>query len=375
MPNLLLLCEYASLNGGERSMLATLPRVHSAGFQVTAIAPPQGPLALVLRRQGVRILPFVTDYGDGARIHRNELRQHLADQIVIARPDLVHANSLSMGRLVGPLTARMAIPSVGHVRDIMNLSAGALADLNCLDRLLMVSKATQQWYRERGINHDKAYVLYNGVDVCDFQPRPATGYLHSELGLPADAELIGTIGQIGVRKGLDIVIAAMDTVFRRHARARLLIIGRRYSQKTEAVDYERQLHSRAKLGDLVDRVHFLGERDDVARVMNELTLLVHAARQEPLGRVLLEAAATGLPTIATSAGGTREIFIPGSAAALLVPIDDVASLSDGVIRLLSDAGLRAKLGSSARVVASDRFDVTTTSRSLLSHYGALLDSV
>ena len=59
-----------------------------------------------------------------------------------------------------------------------------------------------------GLDAEKTHVLYNGVDLEQFRPRPPTGYLHRELGLPADAQLIGNIGQIGLRKGQDVLLRA-----------------------------------------------------------------------------------------------------------------------------------------------------------------------
>ena len=63
----------------------------------------------------------------------------------------------------------------------------------------------------------------------------------------------------------------------------------------------------------------MGVRSDVDRMLGEATLLVHPARQEPLGRVLLEAAAAGIAVVTTTVGGTREIFPPDRNAAILVP--------------------------------------------------------
>ena len=95
-----------------------------------------------------------------------------------------------------------------------------------------------------------------------------------------------------------------------------LIIGQRFSEKEESRQFEAGLHQ-AGAGPLAGRIHFLGVRDDIPEILNELTLLVHPARQEPLGRVLLEAAAAGVAVVATDVGGTREIFPPESDSACL----------------------------------------------------------
>ena len=63
-------------------------------------------------------------------------------------------------------------------------------------------------------------MLYNGVDLTRFRPRPPSGYLHRELGLPPEASLVASIGQIGMRKGLlTLMAAAREVVDARGQRA------------------------------------------------------------------------------------------------------------------------------------------------------------
>ena len=99
-----------------------------------------------------------------------------------------------------------------------------------------------------------------------------------------------------------------------------------------------------------------------------MTIYVHAARQEPLGRVLLESAAAGVPVVATDVGGTREIFCGRPPSALLVPVDAVDPLAESVLRLLDSPALQRDLGQAARQRAETAFDVHQAARRLESHY-------
>jgi glycosyltransferase involved in cell wall biosynthesis len=107
-------------------------------------------------------------------------------------------------------------------------------------------------------------------------------------------------------------------------------------------------------------------------LLNELTILVHPSRQEPLGRVLLEAAAAGAPIIATNVGGTAEIFPPNSEAAILVPPNDPAAIAAAMEELLQDAEKRGQLRQAARRRAEQAFDLQTAVENLLSHYSAMV---
>jgi glycosyltransferase involved in cell wall biosynthesis len=370
MKNVLLLCEYPTLNGGERSMLAVLDQVRSAGYSVGAWAPPEGPLAETLAARGVDVEPFRASDSQGRRLPLETLRRQSDDVVSRRAPDLVHANSLAMGRLAGPGVAARGIPSLAHLRDIVGLSAQAIADLNCHRRLLAVSQAVCDHHVAAGLDPGKVRVLHNGVDLDAFHPQPSDGSLHRELGLAEGTPLVGAIGQIGLRKGHDVLLSAAAAVLREIPNATFLVVGRRNSGKQESIDFQQRLQRGAD--ELAGRFLFLGRRDDVPRLLREWTLLVHPARQEPLGRVLLEAAASGLAVVATDVGGTREIFPPGQDMARLVPPDDAEALAAAVCGLLQDAEARAALGRAARRRACEAFDANVSAAGLVRHYEELL---
>jgi glycosyltransferase involved in cell wall biosynthesis len=213
-------------------------------------------------------------------------------------------------------------------------------------------------------------VLYNGVDLKCFRPRPKTGYLHRELGLPPEAQLIGMIGQLSLRKGQDVLARVAARLAETLSNVHYLIVGERYSQKDESRGFEAALRAAAE-GPLAGRFHLLGYRDDVAELLGELALLVHPARQEPLSRVLLESAAAGVAVIATDVGGTREIFPPQSASARLVPPNDPDALAAAILELLGDEGLRSRLSAAARRRAEEAFDAGRAAAGLVEHYREL----
>ncbi|TVS19984.1 MAG: glycosyltransferase family 1 protein [Planctomycetaceae bacterium] len=371
MAKVLVLCEYASLNGGERSLLTVLQHGLADHARIQVACPRHGPLAETLVRSGIAHRPLDLQAPHGARLPLADCRSRLRRLIDAVQPDLVHANSLAMSRLVGPVIAERSLPGLGHLRDILRINRRVVDDLNRHARLIAVSQATEQWYVDLGVDPQRLHVVHNGVDLKRFCPRPATGYLHRLWNLPPATMLIGTIGQIGMRKGLDVLLDAAAEVVQREPAVCFVIVGQRYSQKAEALEYETRLHERASHPDLQGRVRFLGLRDDIAELMNELTLLVHPARQEPLGRVLLEAAASGVPIVATCVGGTPEI-LAHDRSARLVPPDDGQALADAMLGLLADPASRQRLAQSARQQAATRFDANTAARALADQYQMVL---
>ena len=374
MPRLLILCEYPTLLGGERSMLSTLDMVAAAEFEVRVAAPPTGALADVIRQRGVAHVPWRVRHDNGKRLPLDVLRERLAQLIESEQPDLVHANSLSTSRIAGPVVKNLGVLSVGHLRDIITLSQQAIDDLNCHQRLIAVSSATREFHILQGVDADKCVVVHNGVDLEHFRPQPRTGYLHQELWLPPNVRFVATIGQFSLRKAIDVALSAAKFVVAKSSDLHWLIVGERASDKAETEEYEARLRAIAAGQALAGRVHFLGRREDVAELMAECDVLVHSARQEPLGRVLIEAAASGLPVVATDVGGTREIFASEADGAVLVPVDDAAAIGEAVITLLNNEVRRASRGAAVRRRAETAFDVRHAAARLIEWYQEVLET-
>jgi glycosyltransferase involved in cell wall biosynthesis len=371
-----LLFEYPTLNGGERSMLAVIDRLASRErqrpeFRFTAITPQTGPLADALRSRSIDVRPLTIRDDAGRRLPREETLRRLRKEITSLNADLVHANGLAMGRLLGALGDEFPIPRIAHLRDIIGLSHAAVADLNRNDRLIAVSEATRDFHVSQGLDGGKTVVVCNGVDCEQFRPRPTTGSLKAEFGLPKSAFLVLTVGQIGLRKGQDVLAEAAVRLRDSRPELHYLIAGERNSNKQESIDFKRSLVQRFDAAGLRDRLHRLGYRDDVPRLMNEADLLVHPAHQEPLGRVLLEAAASGLPIVATDVGGTREILTDGVSARLIPPGDPVA-LAAAIAEVASSPVMRSRFATAARERIKARFTIERAAERLTAVWNDIL---
>lgn len=359
-----LLFEYATLNGGERSMLACLDwlQTNSADFEFVAIAPGEGRLSEALASRNIRVIPWTPANGETS----------LIEAIGLADPALLHANSLAMGRLTGRLADRLAIPTTAHLRDILHLSNAAMADLNRNQRLIAVSQATRDHHAGRGLDPARIAVVRNGLDLEQFRPRSPEGWLHRELKLPARSLLIATIGQIGLRKGQDTLATAAPDIVRAIPDVHFLLIGERSSTKAESIAFEQSITDQFTEQGLAAHLHRLGYRADIATLLNEVQLVVHPANQEPFGRVLLEATACGVPVVASKVGGTSEIVVDQSTGRL-VPPRDPEQLAQAVIELLQDADRRKTMSLAARQRALTEFTVDRAARQLSEHWRDVIE--
>ena len=368
-----LLFEYTTLNGGERSMLAALDwlRTHDDRFDFVAIAPNEGRLAEALRQREIPIVDWQLSPDGSQRLSKEDATRKLLEVVTDLRPELIHANSLAMGRLSGYLSAQTGMTTTSHIRDIIKVSRAVVDDLNSNRGLVAVSTATREFHLAQGLDSNRVIAIHNGIDLEQFQPRPQAGKLEQELcpefcststtGKSSVGQnrpqWIATIGQIGLRKGLDQLAQAAPIIVRQVPHAHFLLIGERNSQKQESIDLEQAIRSQFESFGLADRLHLLGQRSDVSTILNEIDLLIHPANQEPLGRVLIEASASGVPIVATDVGGTTEIIEPGRTG-LLVPRGEPEQLAKAAIRLLTDTQLSSSFRVEARKHAERHFPIS-----------------
>ena len=376
-------------------MLAAMDwlRTNRKELEFQAIGPVEGRLADALRCRGVLIVEWSVRDKTGYRFSQKQIQAELQDAIATAKPDLVHANSLAMSRVLGQISSQLETPTTGHLRDIIKLSKAAIEDLNLNHRLIAVSHATRTFHVQQGLQDHRVTVVHNGIK-CDAVPTRSTkGWLAEELFNTLKSEPVGTessgletvpatdrarsrvdvpfpqvrfiacIGQIGLRKGLDILAAAASSIVQKLPEAHFLLIGERTSQKEESIQFEKAIRQRIDDERISSHVHWLGHREDVERILLEVDLLVHPANQEPFGRVLLEASAAGLPIVATDVGGTSEIVINGLTG-ILVPPRDPQALASAVVSLLLDPDEARRMGDAARQRTSREFAIETSATKL-----------
>lgn len=380
MRRIAILIEYPTVNGGENSMLAVLKHlldkgVPGAGIEFSVLGPTTGPMAQRVAELGIPTVELNLFGTDGVRLPREEAIPRLFAAAEKSGAHLVHGNSLAMGRLLGAASRRdMSFVSTSHLRDIMKLSRAAISDLNANRKLIAVSEATLQFHIDQGLDANVGSVIHNGIDVDNFVADASAGSrIRAELGIADDAAVLLTVGQIGLRKGLDTLAEAGRRLAKRRPGIHWLLAGERFSQKSESLEYEANVRSAFLSCEPELKFHELRYRDDIPALMQAADVLVHGARQEPLGRVLLEAAASGLAIVATDVGGTREI-LEHRESALLVPAGSAESVAEAVVDLIDHAELRTRLSGAAKTKVRCNFGISRAAEELISVWRAVLSA-
>ncbi|HSD25724.1 MAG TPA: glycosyltransferase, partial [Vicinamibacteria bacterium] len=266
-----------------------------------------------------------------AGLHARHLRdvgalRRLVRLIREERIDLVHAHltyaaifGAVAARLTGtPLVATLHLPpspesawSAPGARDrIMGALLGRFGSA-----VVCVSGALRDSHLRTGrVRADKLVVVHNGVDVASFERERGRREDHRHaLGLAAEAKAVFTVSVLRPGKGIDVLLRAVKTVAASVPEAVFLVAGDGPLFEPLRVEAER-------LG-LGQRVRWLGLRHDVPALLAAGDLFVLPSLHDAFPTALLEAMASGLPLVATEAGGIPEI-VGAPATGVLVPPGD-----------------------------------------------------
>lgn len=226
--------------------------------------------------------------------------------------------------------------------------------LSRASRVIAVSEAVARSLRAQGgIDAEKIRVVTNGVDLRRFEEARASFEREEAEGGATHTPLrVGIVGELSEVKGQEQFVRAaaiLNEEFK--ASVEFIVVGEDESRSGECGERLRKLI--AELG-LTERVRLLGRREDIAPLIASLDVLVSASRTEAFGMVLAEAAACGVPAVATATDGALEIVDDG-VTGRIVPIGDAGALASAVAALLRDESLRRSLGLRARESALARF--------------------
>lgn len=225
--------------------------------------------------------------------------------------------------------------------------------------IIAVSGAVRDGLLAAGYAERDVSLIYNGVP--EGPPPPSSQQrtaLRAELGIPADAFAVVHVGRFVRDKAQDLLVQAMQSV---PAGVHLYLVG---DPATEfGGEVLAALHAQPELA---ARVHSLGYRQDVQRLLPAFDAFALASRREALSIAVIEAFAARVPVVATRVGGVSEI-VRHEDTGLLVPTEDALALAQGITRLSNDADLRARLVTNGERLYREEL----TARSMLEHTLAL----
>lgn len=293
--------------------------------------------------------------------------------------DVVHAHLETAATLV-PVAARLArtpalctlhhvpVPLQGRdaARERLAVALGSRSQ-----GLLLVSQASLDGFAARfprSRRHGRWTVVHNGVDLERYRPsdpvRPTL--LPSEINVPQGVPVVTLVGHMRPGKGQEVAVRAWPAVLSHVPDARLLLVG----------DGPQEPALRALVQELrLDgRIVFAGARQDVDALLPASTLVVLPTRMEALPTVLLEASASGVPSVATAVGGVPEVVVDGETG-WLVPQPSAELFAATLSRALTDPAALHARGAAARQRAEQLFDARDWAARLAAEYQLVAGTV
>lgn len=365
-------------------LLPQLRAFADAGYEVVGMSAP-GPHVEHLATAGIRHvtvpaftrstnpLQDITAFVQLVRLLRRE------------RPDVLHTHNPKPG-ILGRIAGRLA-----RVPRIVNTQHGLYAQpSDRLRRRLPVYAAERiaaafghvelvqnpedvdTLVRTLRVPERKVRLLGNGIDLERFDPArldasdpEARTRLRTDWGIDADETevVVGTVGRLVREKGIVELLEAAHRWTAEGVGARLVVVGPADPDKADAVPAD--VMERA----VAEGVVFAGQRTDMPECYRAFDVFVTASWREGFPRSAMEAAAMGLPTVATDIRGNRQVIDDG-VTGVLAPVRDAAGLAAGVTELAGDPAMRSAMAAAARERALAEFDQRRViERSLAAYVG------
>lgn len=192
-----------------------------------------------------------------------------------------------------------------------------------MDTIISVSDAVRSQI-VRFVPERKVLTIYNGISPSKFGgfSAPET---RIELGLGSDAQIVGTVARLIPGKGMDTLLEAVSLVAKILPNLQLVIVG-------EGTERQRLEKYAAGLG-LDDRVHFLGWREDVPRLLASWDCFTLPTLSEGFSLSVLEAMASRLPVVVSDLPALREAVVPGKSGFMFQP-GNAPELAAGLLQIL-----------------------------------------
>jgi glycosyltransferase involved in cell wall biosynthesis len=322
--------------GGNEKWLATVAEgMGRRGHQVVVSCRAQGEIADRLRQRGIRTAPV----RPGAFLDLPRALRFAA-WLKQERPDAVLLTSWKETFWGAWAAKSVAVPRVvvrlGIVR-IPRRRHHVLPLRRWVDAIIVNAPDIRDALQTAApwLSADRIHVILNGIEAPDVDSHNTRVRLRSRLGVSSETLLIGGAGHVTARKGFDILLRAFAKANLPHAH--LVIIG-----SGPQLDGLQTLA--AGLG-IADRVHWLGQQDDVPTLLAGCDAFILSSRNEGMANVMLEAMAMRVPVIATDISGVRAAIGRSEqrgAAGWIVPSEDVQAMADAISEVAAALRLDAR---------------------------------
>lgn len=358
----------------ELLLASQLDAIVDVGGEAIGISAP-GPFVGALEARGVRHRPLDASTRGWNPVADVRAAIELWRVLRSERPSVLHTHNPKpglygrvLGRLAGvPLVVNTvhglyATPDDAWTRRLVVYLSEAFAARWSHVELVQNVEDVDTIRRYRLAPDGRVRHLGNGVDLARYRPDRISAAerrsIRAAWGVDDDTVVVGTVGRLVAEKGYRELFRSIDGAA---PRVRLVAVGGLDAAKPDSLDTA-ELERARRAGAIL-----LGHRDDVDRLLGALDLFVLASHREGQPRAAMEAAASGLPVIATDIRGCRQVVDDGITGRL-VRVRDAGALRDAILGLAGAPAVRREMGGRAVQKARAEFDERDVVRRVMSAY-------
>ncbi len=305
-------------------------------------------------------------------------RRHSYD-VIHAHGTLQHAIASPVARLLGKSTLlKVAMAN----SDIDFNGQGRLWGranrylVSRFDRYIATSRIIQDEFSQHAFANGRVHLMPNGVDTENFRPcatRAEKTQLRASLGL-ADKLTVCFVGIIISRKNVDLALRAFREARREQIDAQLVLVGPLPERSdARAWAYYEELLAYIEREGLKDSVIFTGLQPTAASYLRASDVFLFPSKQEGMPNALLEAMASGLPSVASKISGTEDLIEQGHNG-FMFPLQDEPAFARALIELLRDPQLAQRIGEQARQFVERSYSLHALSAHYERIYRDLIDA-
>lgn len=310
--------------GQERRVMADLTGMTQRGHQVVLATRPLARIGIEAEKAGIPVIRLpMRRNADLASAVR------LARYLKTRRIQVVNTHS-GVDTWIGSLAAKLArVPVLVRTRHLdLPLKRTWSNFVHYLPDIVVACGQTMRSHLVEGCGFpaEKVVSIPTGVPFDRFVPQRDRAAVRKEIGIGEDVFMILMVGIIRGVKRHEIAVRALKQVLADVPGSRLVLAGEGPMRR----DMEELAQSLA----ISDHVYFLGQRDDVADLMNAADVLLLTSRSEGVPQAVTQALGLGLPVVATAVGGVPELVVDGECGVLVAPesIDQTAAALSRIAR-------------------------------------------
>lgn len=367
-PHIIYFQQNLAIGATEEYLYLLMEALDKNKFRVTFICPDSPTLDPLAEKLKIIDIPV---YRYSSNINGAILILQLRKIFLKLKPSIIHFNDPCLNGIIAGRLAGLSKLVMTHHTPELNREyslGGRLLEKIAFRHCGIYTIFTSEYDRQTGIEKDriskeKSFTVYYGLPAQRFEKEYDKKDVYAEFSLDEQCQIIGNIARLSRQKGQKYLIEAAPQVIKKFKSLRFFFVG--------GGELESELKEQVRQNGLEDYFVFTGHRTDIPRLLSAFEALVMPSLFEGLCFAVIEAAAMGIPVIATAVGGMR-CSVANGKTGLLVPARDTDALAKAILWVLEHPVEAKEMGLAGKKYFAENFTQEKMVKKTMQIYANLL---